>query len=433
MVMQFELKPCSLEKLAKTWLNRGLSRNPEYQRGETWTLQQKQALIDSILRDYPIPSFFFEERETESFEESPTKKWEIVDGQQRIIAIADFVAGKFKLLSPKDPKLRLPKTMRGTAVSWADKTFDQLEKDDRERLLRTQLNVYFVRGVNERDQIRDLFIRLQSGTALTRQQVRDAWPGDLGPQIEKWAGKFDKQPTIKLFDYVDRRSTRDDEGDSKDPFVKHRTTCAQVVTILLNRNHWHVPSVGAGVLDATYHENTDFGSDANSVKAIEDILRACEATCSSLGEIGCGKKKLSKQCLFALAMFFQDISTNKNFSPDHKALGRYISGGAPNATGKSTTGASIQRYYIMWIESLPGRVGLQRDPNRFFNEKQKEEMLKLQNGLCAICDLELDIGDSEGDHHPTPWYMGGKTEVANGRMVHKTCHPRGRPSQNIGE
>jgi hypothetical protein len=47
-------------------------------------------------------------------------------------------------------------------------------------------------------EIRDLFIRLQSGTALTRQQIRDAWPGNLGPYVERLAGKLDRVPHSKL-------------------------------------------------------------------------------------------------------------------------------------------------------------------------------------------------------------------------------------------
>ena len=61
------------------------------------------------------------------------------------------------------------------------------------------------------DEVRDLFIRLQSGTALTRQQIRDAWPGTIGPFIVRLAGKMDSTPSIKLFKQIDRRS----RGDAK--------------------------------------------------------------------------------------------------------------------------------------------------------------------------------------------------------------------------
>lgn len=37
-----------------------INTHPDYQRkGEVWTLQKKQLLIDSILNDYDIPKLYF--------------------------------------------------------------------------------------------------------------------------------------------------------------------------------------------------------------------------------------------------------------------------------------------------------------------------------------------------------------------------------------
>lgn len=56
---------------------------PEYQRESTvWTRVEKQALIDSILRDFDIASFYFHPDEEES--------WECIDGRQRIHALRSF-------------------------------------------------------------------------------------------------------------------------------------------------------------------------------------------------------------------------------------------------------------------------------------------------------------------------------------------------------
>jgi hypothetical protein len=75
---------------------------------------------------------------------------------------------------------------------------------------------------------------LQSGTALTRQQIRDAWPGAIGPYIERIAGKLKKRPTCALFRLIDRRSTRDDDADA-DEYSNDRQLCAQLLNIFLAR------------------------------------------------------------------------------------------------------------------------------------------------------------------------------------------------------
>ncbi|HYS21701.1 MAG TPA: DUF262 domain-containing protein, partial [Gemmatimonadales bacterium] len=90
-----------------------LLRNPEYQRGEAWTELQKAAFIDSIFRAYPVPALFLHETHAPGLDEAPSKKYEIVDGQQRLMALRDFAAGKFGLLSVDEKsKLRLPKGVR---------------------------------------------------------------------------------------------------------------------------------------------------------------------------------------------------------------------------------------------------------------------------------------------------------------------------------
>ncbi|MGQ7890651.1 DUF262 domain-containing protein [Paenibacillus sp. WC2504] len=62
---------------------------PVYQRGEVWNIETKSHLIESILMNFPIPPLYFAERER--------GKWEVIDGQQRLRAIIDFIEGKFGL------------------------------------------------------------------------------------------------------------------------------------------------------------------------------------------------------------------------------------------------------------------------------------------------------------------------------------------------
>jgi len=66
--MKSELKTHKLPELASAYANRDLRVNPEYQRGTKWSLPQKQALIDSLLRGYQIPLFYVHLKETPNVE-----------------------------------------------------------------------------------------------------------------------------------------------------------------------------------------------------------------------------------------------------------------------------------------------------------------------------------------------------------------------------
>lgn len=62
---------------------------PEYQRRLRWTNKQKSLLIESLLLNVPVPPVFFFENDLASYE--------VMDGQQRLNAIKEFLENSFKL------------------------------------------------------------------------------------------------------------------------------------------------------------------------------------------------------------------------------------------------------------------------------------------------------------------------------------------------
>src|SRR5438552_17375904 len=73
--------------------------NPEYQRGEVWTLPQKKRLVDSVMRGYPIPLIYLHHIKTE-VAGAKREDFEVIDGQQRINALYEYREGAFKLFDP---------------------------------------------------------------------------------------------------------------------------------------------------------------------------------------------------------------------------------------------------------------------------------------------------------------------------------------------
>lgn len=62
---------------------------PEYQRRSRWTNKKRSQLIESLLLNVPIPPLFFYE--------SDLARYEVMDGQQRMNAISDFLSNSFAL------------------------------------------------------------------------------------------------------------------------------------------------------------------------------------------------------------------------------------------------------------------------------------------------------------------------------------------------
>ncbi|MDQ1315007.1 MAG: hypothetical protein QG662_1116 [Pseudomonadota bacterium] len=66
-----------------------LNLRPEYQRRLRWTTAQKSRLIESLLLNIPVPPIFLYESEA--------ARYEVMDGQQRLNAVREFIAGDFAL------------------------------------------------------------------------------------------------------------------------------------------------------------------------------------------------------------------------------------------------------------------------------------------------------------------------------------------------
>jgi hypothetical protein len=68
----------------------GMDFNPEYQRELVWNIDDKVKLIDSIFNHRPIGAFVIaENHDTE-------KRYEIIDGKQRLSALVDFYEDRFQ-------------------------------------------------------------------------------------------------------------------------------------------------------------------------------------------------------------------------------------------------------------------------------------------------------------------------------------------------
>lgn len=93
--MKVEEGKYSIAELVDWFRTKVLVVNSEYQRGaRLWPPAARSYFIDSILRDYPFPKVYFHEKVDK---ETKAPRREIVDGQQRIGTIVDFVDGKFSL------------------------------------------------------------------------------------------------------------------------------------------------------------------------------------------------------------------------------------------------------------------------------------------------------------------------------------------------
>lgn len=116
--------------------------------------------VDSALRGYPLPRFYFSVQNTTDPLGNQANSFEVIDGLQRIVAFTDFLEDRWELLDPTANRGRFPRAVADAPAPWAGRRFSELAFEDQQRLLDLQLPVVIVESFDSPDELRDLFIRL---------------------------------------------------------------------------------------------------------------------------------------------------------------------------------------------------------------------------------------------------------------------------------
>jgi hypothetical protein len=175
-------KPTSILELYRQYRTEKLIVNRRYQRKLVWTKQEKAALIDSVLLEYPIPLILL--AEVESQNESETA-YEIIDGMQRLNALFSFIENEFSINGSYFDVSRHPFAQelkqKGVFGSIESSTEGEepiekklLESDKCSKFLEYQLAVTIHRATASKE-VEDIFNRINSnGKHLSPQEVRQA-------------------------------------------------------------------------------------------------------------------------------------------------------------------------------------------------------------------------------------------------------------------
>lgn len=128
--------------------------DPDFQRDFVWDDTKQSKLIESALMRIPLPVFYLAE--------NPDGKVVVVDGLQRLITFRRFLNNELVL-----------RGLTGSSKELNKLRFDKLDPKLQNRLEDTQLVLYLIDSkVPDRARL-DIFERVNSGVALSRQQMRN--------------------------------------------------------------------------------------------------------------------------------------------------------------------------------------------------------------------------------------------------------------------
>lgn len=175
--MKIELKEITIQKLTSGFLDNAeagvvayggkLDIRPPYQREFIYKDKQRNAVIDSVSKSFPLNVMYWAVRDD--------GKYEVIDGQQRTLSICQFVNGDFSI--------------EGLFGDDHIRAFHNLQDDEQERILNYKLMVYFCSGTDSEklDWFRTINI---AGEEHTEQELRNAvyagpWTADAKRYFSK--------------------------------------------------------------------------------------------------------------------------------------------------------------------------------------------------------------------------------------------------------
>ncbi len=354
-----------------------LTIQPEYQRNYIYAAdggKRESAVIDSVLKGYPLGLIYFNK--------IPSERFEVLDGQQRVTSIGRFVTDKFTI-----------KDSDGN-----EQYFSGMPKDKKDRILSASLLIYECEG--EESEIKEWFKTINiAGVPLNEQELlnavysgkfvtlaKETFSNSQNSNIQKWGAYVKGTPLRQDFlacalDWVSK-------GNVSDYMSRHRTDASiyELKTYFTSVIDWvstlftdvekEMCGVEWGRLYDTYHKQS---YDPSMVSA-------------------------NLQTLYA-----------SPYVKNRKGTFEYILGGSLDT------------------KLLDIRVFDEATKKSVYKEQSDKARLKLVSN-CPHCAIGHDankqkvwpMADMEADH-VAAWSKGGGTDIKNCQML---CKPHNRAKGN---
>ena len=339
-----------------------LDIRPPYQREFIYNAEQQKAVIDTVAKGFPLNVMYWAAVGDDKFE--------MIDGQQRTLSICDFVDGGFScggLFGQETPLM-----------------FDNLQDNQRQKILDYKLTVYACRGSGS-DKLAWFKTINIAGEKLTEQELRNAvfagtWvsdarkyfskPGCAAKEIGgdylqgsairqdylqtaiKWKSAFDNNGRADIDGYM---GARQNEPNANELWLYFKRVMDWTQTVF--------PNYRAEMKGLAWGEFYNaYGDDKHDAKALEKRV----------------------------AQLMQDDDVTRR--------------------------QGIYDYVLSGNES---KLNI-----RAFSASEKRAAYERQQGICAKCKKKFELNEMDADHIK-PWAKGGKTIPDNCQVLCVPCNRGG--------
>ena len=420
---------------------------PPYQRKNVWSTSKQQALLDSLFRRYYVPRIVV--REVRLSEKRTV--YEVIDGQQRINTVQEFL----------DNELKLPASLANVDPSLPGATYEDLDVDIRKfvdkKLVYTAdvvKNIDDPQDPDHQEVAIEIFWRLQQGETLNYMEVAHSRLSSLARNfVVKYADDI-------RFDYEGYRPV--DDNPDKHPFFR-----------VIDRKNDRMQHLALLTRFLIFEEN-DGPADIKHTDVLDYVNRYERP--DGIGSLAMDDMSHAKRVLHSLSAFYEvfkgdpmldEISGVRELSTEYFIISVYLllrhlreyyvfddvecgllrafvidfhdrwrarreddrnilvfSDNRQQSAGEIETRDRIIRQIFFEYAAENGHAMLTKDDRRAFSEAERIRIYRRDDGLCQLCleegkperEAQVSWSDYEADH-VVPHAKGGRTDVENAQVL----------------
>ena len=341
-----------------------LDIRPPYQREFVYKEKERNAVISTVMKGFPLNVMYWVKKEDGTFE--------VMDGQQRTISLCQYAAGDF---------------------AWGElemgaKYFHRQPEDVQEKFLDYELMVYFCEGTAS-EKIDWFKVINIAGLKLTPQEMRNAvyagpWVSDAKRYFSKAGCVAQKIGSPYLNGSADRQ--------------EYMETAIE----------WLVTGGGVGSRRPTERAIEEYMAIHQGDGEATELWLHFQKVINWVETLFTKYRKEMKGLEWG--RLYAEYGT-KSYNPSE--LERQVAALMMDKEVQNNKG--IYEYL------LSGGARQEKLNLRTFDDDEKRAAYERQKGVCPKCGGRFEYGEMEGDHI-VPWSKGGKTVPENLQMLCRRCN-----------
>jgi 5-methylcytosine-specific restriction endonuclease McrA len=376
-----------------------------------WSAEDNKCLIDTILRNEPVPLFFF------NLDTQNNIFW-VVDGQQRLNAISKFYDNDLPLSKKFSGEENHGKTFNGD---------NPLSDEQREQFLNYNLNFKIIEDYDD-EKIRLIFSRLQRGKPLTLGEKLNAMPGDIVLSMRE----ISKRPFMNK-----------SVGIPQDRYGSYPDAARMLFYEKLG-----IRDSGTPALINFFEEYKDLNKEDVSYKKAVSVLNILE----KVFPVDPGNYQFLNKHAWVLAVYTMISEMDRRYGlyGKEEIIGDFIKNfhGYVYTEDMRRSNLNYQRFYdnvrggwserivtlrreILIKEFLNRHPLDEQDTRRQTSEEGKIASFARANQRCEECGREFKDHKEPEYHHRVMYASGGQSDMSNIMVLCKDCHKKYKGKEEI--